>query len=484
MIEKYIKYGLILLLIMGTAVSAAGDKNGLRMTANGDAEREVRIKKFPIAVQCWTYRKFSFFETLDRVKALGMEYLQPYPGQKLGGKYEEIVFDHHLSEDVIKEIQQKLRETGIRLVAYGVDGIENEKKSMEQVFSFARKLGIRTVVTEPKFDDYALLDRMAREFGVDIAIHNHPQPTKYSQPEVVLEHVQKFGPHVGVCADTGHWMRTGRVPVKALRLLEGRILDVHLKDLDAFGRKEAEDVPFGQGEADIRSILAELTRQNYAGYLTIEHEKEDDALNPEPAIRKGLEYIRSITYYDDYEEILSSYNGMYSKHGWNHYGPGTFELNERTGVLKSFGGMGLLWYAKKKCKDFILELDFKCGKKNTNSGVFLRVPEVPTSDDYIYHSFEIQIYDSGEGIHKTAAVYDAEPPSKDAFRPTGEWNHYKITFKGKHIRVELNGEEVINWEAEPRGKVKNFADEGYIGLQNHDRDTSVYFRNIQVKELK
>jgi len=47
------------------------------------ALEDVRITKIPIAVQCWTFRKFSFLETLDKVKALGLHHLEAYPGQKL-----------------------------------------------------------------------------------------------------------------------------------------------------------------------------------------------------------------------------------------------------------------------------------------------------------------------------------------------------------------------------------------------------------------
>jgi hypothetical protein len=42
---------------------------------------------------------------------------------------------------------------------------------------------------------------------------------------------------------------------------------------------------------------------------------------------------------------------------------------------------------------------------------------------------------------------------------------------------------VVDWEAEPRGKVRDFAPRGYIGLQNHDDRSPVYFRNIFVREL-
>lgn len=184
-----------------------------------------------------------------------------------------------------------------------------------------------------------------------------------------------------------------------------------------------------------------------------------------------------------FERVLRLQDGRYTKHGWNHYGPGYFDLDPETGVLTSHGGMGLLWYAAEEYGDFALDLEFKCADVQTNSGVFLRVPGVPASDDYIYHSFEIQIDDASEGIHHTGAAYDAEAPSKKASRYAGEWNHYRITFQGNHITVVLNGETVLDWSAEPRGKVTDFAPRGYIGLQNHDDQSPVYFRNIFVKKL-
>jgi len=192
-------------------------------------------------------------------------------------------------------------------------------------------------------------------------------------------------------------------------------------------------------------------------------------------------------------------DGGFNKHGWNHYGPGWFTLDHETGILEAHGGMGLLWYSAEMLGDFVLRLEFMTSVPESNSGIFLRVPEVPVSDDYIYHSFEIQIHDTAsEAIHQTGAVYDAEAPSAiqhtggvfDAEAPSGHrehppgvWHEMEISFIGDRITVALNGTQVVDWEAEPRGKIADFADRGYIGLQNHDWDTSVYFRNIRVKKL-
>lgn len=187
---------------------------------------------------------------------------------------------------------------------------------------------------------------------------------------------------------------------------------------------------------------------------------------------------------EGFEPMLAQRGDRFSKAGWNHYGPGHFTLDRDTGVLTSHGGMGLFWYSVREFSDFELRLEFRTSDPMANSGVFVRVPGVPTSDDYIYHSFEIQIHDAGEeGVHRTGAVYDAEPAAHLASRPTGEWNEFRIRFVGDRVTVWLNGDQVVDWEAEPRGKVEDFAPGGYIGLQNHDEETSVSFRNIRIRDL-
>jgi len=453
-------------------------------TAVEDDLSQVRVKKFPVAMQCWTYRRYSFFEAVEKTKALGIKYLQAYSGQPLSAEDKAAVFSHLMTDPQIDLVRKKLAEAGMEVVGYGVVDIGRTEPEMRKAFEFARKIGIQVIATEPEDADFPVLDKLVKEYDIRIAVHNHPEPAKYAKPQTVVDRIKGLDDRIGACADPGHWMRGGIRPLDALSLLKGRTIDVHLKDRSDFGTdKKVDDVAIGEGKAGLRDMLAELTRQDYAGYLTIEYENEKEALTPEPATRQGLENIKALTYYQDYTGLLPRSNLRYSKHGWNHYGPGYFELDEKTGVLKSQGGMGLLWYSVKKWRDFVLDFEFKCAQKNTNSGIFFRIPELPTSDDYIYHSFEIQIYDAGDGIHKTGAIYDAEAPIMDASKPTGEWNHMTITCQGKRVRIELNGVQVVDWVMEPRGKIKDFAAEGYIGLQNHDSISPVYFRNIFAKEI-
>jgi len=443
----------------------------------------VRIKSFAFASEAWTFRKFTFIETLAKLKELGVSAVEAFPGQALAAEHPGARFDETMTDEQVAFVKDALEASGVRLYGYGVVDIGTTETSMRKVFDFARKMGIRVIVCEPADDDFTLLEKLDREYNIKLAIHNHPAPSKYNLPETVFSHVDGRDPRIGSCADSGHWMRGGNDPREAFKLLAGRILDVHLKDRTDFGTaKGVDDVAWGSGKGHIRDLLAELTLQDYDGYLTMEYENESEASDPMPAFRKSLAYVKSVTYYDGYTQILRRGGGGYEKHGWNHYGPGHFECDPKTGVLKGQGGMGLLWYAR-KVSDFVLECEFKCSTPTTNSGIFLRVPTVPVSDDYIYHAIEIQIDDTSQGIHHTGAAYDIEAPKVLASAPTGEWNLLRIEFKGMHLKVEINGKTALDWDARPGGKVRDLSPEGYIGLQNHDSQSPPFFRNVYLKEL-
>jgi hypothetical protein len=183
---------------------------------------------------------------------------------------------------------------------------------------------------------------------------------------------------------------------------------------------------------------------------------------------------------NDSNEFTYLFNG-HSIDGWCMVGHGKFVLVKDDGSLRSEGGMGLLWYAKKKYKDFVLKVDWKVSRKNDNSGVFIRFSN-PDNDPLIAVNtgYEIQIDDmampDGNPLHKTGAIYNFASPSNAASKPVGQWNTFEIEATGQKYSVILNDEKVI-----PEFKGNRFT-EGYIGIQNHDADSYVSFKNIRIKE--
>src|SRR5256886_8535511 len=146
-------------------------------------------------------------------------------------------------------------------------------------------------------------------------------------------------------------------------------------------------------------------------------------------------------------EFTYLFNGQ-SMDGWRMAGPGKFVFIEYDKSLQSEGGMGLLWYTKKKYKNFILKIDWKVKRKNDNSGVFVRFSD-PGNDPWIAVNtgYEIQIDDlalpNGRPVHKTGAIYGLAAPATLASKPVGEWNTFEIQAIDQNYTVILNNKKVI-----------------------------------------
>ncbi len=224
-----------------------------------------------LGAQAYTFRNRTTYETIDQLKELQLDYIELYPGQTLS-KEDKAKSDHTMSNAQIGALRKKLDSAGIKALHYGVVPLGNDEKANRKVFEFARKMALNTIVSEPETGSGELVDRLCEEYGINVAIHNHPNPSHYWNPDTVLEYCNGRSKRIGACADVGHWQRSGINPVEALKKLEGHVLCVHFKDLNAFADVKAHDVPWGTGKGDAAGMLAELKRQNSPFEISVEYE--------------------------------------------------------------------------------------------------------------------------------------------------------------------------------------------------------------------
>lgn len=176
--------------------------------------------------------------------------------------------------------------------------------------------------------------------------------------------------------------------------------------------------------------------------------------------------------------------------GWKHVGPGSFSVED--GMLKTSGGMGLLWYTPQKFGDTTVRVVFKTTTEHDNSGVYIRLPEPPPDPWYgVHNGYEVQVDAAGDDWHCTGALYSLSKATKRTQKPLGEWNTMDIVLKGQQTTVFLNGERVNDfsgtqavpprkqWFEPVRGPRP---DSGFIGLQNHDGQSTIYFKEISVSK--
>ena len=179
--------------------------------------------------------------------------------------------------------------------------------------------------------------------------------------------------------------------------------------------------------------------------------------------------------------------------GWEHVGPGRFVVED--GQLRTEGGMGLLYYSREKLGDCTIRVVYKLGTPRSNSGLYIRIAEKPADSWYaVHHGFEVQIADGGRSARGTGSIYTFADANAQPARP-GEWNTLEVTLRGNRVSTAINGTPVAEFDAsELKPGAKEVTGEGdpargprpetgYIGLQNHDKDSTVFFKEVSVRPL-
>ncbi|HEU5054847.1 MAG TPA: sugar phosphate isomerase/epimerase [Hanamia sp.] len=238
-------------------------------TSAATADTSNVTANWKLGVQMWTFRMFSFADALDKVDSCGIKYIEAFWGQPLGAGLKDS-FGIHMSDASKAKIKELLQQKGIHIEAMGVI-TPRTREEWKAAFDLAKEFGLSYITAEPLKNQWDMIDSMAGNYGIKVAIHDHPKPDVYWSPDSVLAAI-KGHTNIGACADLGHWARNGVNPVDALKELAGHVYGVHLKDITKFGQVDAADTVVGKGVIDFPPIFQELKRQHFSGMLSIEHE--------------------------------------------------------------------------------------------------------------------------------------------------------------------------------------------------------------------
>lgn len=149
-------------------------------------------------------------------------------------------------------------------------------------------------------------------------------------------------------------------------------------------------------------------------------------------------------------------------------------------------------YTEKEYANFVLRFDFKL-EANSNNGVAIRAP---LEGDAAYEGIEIQILDDSGSEYQTlqpyqyhGSVHGVVAAKRGSQKPVGEWNTQEVVAEGRHIKVTLNGNVIVDADLDDlkdsevlKAHPGLARTTGHIGFLGHG--TRVEFRNIRIKELK
>ena len=239
--------------------------------------------KLNVGIGTYSYHNLSMDEMIVQLNALRVAEIEMSRG--------EFMLMNHPTEEPFRSARTKLDRAGIRCVSYYTATIK-EDQDLENAVRFARLLGSSNVTGDATGSILNRIDRRFTQEHLTFGIHNHyfkGEKFAYESPEDVLSALAGLSKTVGATADVGHFASCGHDPVDAVRKLGSRLILVHLKDIQAADGEV--NVLLGTGISKIPAVMQELHRQNFAGLVAVEYEKEGDVNDD---LRQDMEFARKL----------------------------------------------------------------------------------------------------------------------------------------------------------------------------------------------
>ena len=202
---------------------------------------------------------------------------------------------------------------GLTCYTFGVNGTSLDKEDNRKSFEFAKLMGIKIIIVEPKnMAEWDNLEQLVKEYDIKLAIHNHGTGSVYGDPATVQKILAVRDARIGVCLDVGWVTAAGFDVAKVFREYNGRVFDMHLKDkrlepaapgamvTDKQGQKKPAgptilDVEIGTGQANYQGLFAEIKKAKWSGVMAIETDHGEFAKDPNKLVAGGVAFFKANT---------------------------------------------------------------------------------------------------------------------------------------------------------------------------------------------
>ena len=254
-----------------------------------------------LGIQTWTCRNMTFDEVVAFATKHGIKNLQ--------------MISKHIDPKGPKEetLRKKavLDQAGLVCYTLGVNGTSIDKEENRKLFEFAKLMGIKTIIVEPKkMEEWDNLEQLVKEYDIKLAIHNHGTGSVYGDPATVKQILAARDARIGVCLDVGWVTAAGFDAAKVFREYNGRVFDMHLKDkrvepavpgamvTDKKGEKKPAgptilDVEIGTGQANYKELFAEIKKAKWSGVMAIETDNAGFAQDPNKLVAGAVTFFKA-----------------------------------------------------------------------------------------------------------------------------------------------------------------------------------------------
>jgi len=247
-----------------------------------------------IGAQTYSFRDRSLDDCISAMKDVGLGYAELYQGHlepKDSAQLKAWRADPPM--DQIKAARKKFDDAGIDLYAFNYSFRANwTDDEIEKGFEMAKALGVNRITASANVDASPRIDKFAQQYKIYVGFHNHDSMRKneFSTPEDWKAAMDSRSRYIGINLDIGHFTAANFDPLAFLEEHHAHILTIHIKDRK---KDHGENMPFGQGDTNIKGVLQLLKTKKYPIPAMIEYEYGKPGMDTVAEVRKSFEYCKS-----------------------------------------------------------------------------------------------------------------------------------------------------------------------------------------------
>lgn len=177
------------------------------------------------------------------------------------------------SMDGFKKFRKKYEDAGVLIQIVKFDNIDKfTDEEVDYCFQLSKVLGAHAISCEIPLSQTKRLGAFAEKHKMMVGYHGHTNitsPEAFGKPES-WETAFTYSKYNGANIDLGHFTAANNIsPAAFIEKYHERITHVHIKDRKM---NNGPNMPFGQGDTDIKGILLMMQKRKYTFQGAIEFE--------------------------------------------------------------------------------------------------------------------------------------------------------------------------------------------------------------------
>ena len=248
-----------------------------------------------IGAQTYSFRTLpTLDDCVAAMKQIGLGYAELWDVQVLPrDRAKATAFRTDPPMDEIRAIRKKFDDAGIDLYAFNYSfRDEFSDKEIENGFLMAKALGTNKITASSNVDMSARVDKYAEQYKIYVGYHDHDsmKPNEFSTPDDWMQALAGRSKYTGINLDIGHFTAAGFDPVSFLEEHHAKIITLHIKDRK---RNHGPNMPFGEGDTNIKGVLEVLKTKHYPIPAMIEYEYGKPGMDTVAEVKKCFDYCKA-----------------------------------------------------------------------------------------------------------------------------------------------------------------------------------------------